>query len=109
MFNAADQHRIVVSNMPVDTGTMRRFGSTTVDMGHYIKTTYHINVYPYIVYQEEQPGKNQYFIRNNTVGEINATIAAPNNQSPTNSLSKPYANDNLVRLGVTQKLTNTMR
>lgn len=103
------QHRIVTGNMPVDSGTMRRFGSTTMDMGHYIKTVYHITQYPYIVYQEERPGRNQFFIRNNTVGEINSVLASPNDQSPSNSLSKPYANDNLVKLGVTQKLTNTMR
>lgn len=108
MYTVNRQQKIVVSNMPVDTGFMRQNGAQSYDMGNgTIKTKYDIIRVPYIPIQEEGPGPNQYFIRNKTVAAINAAIAFEKygQRSENSSLT----NDNLVQLGAVQKINGSMR
>ena len=71
---------IVQDNAPVDSGALKFRGHNTQDVGTFLLTRYKTQLLPYIVFQEEgfthyKSGefitKNQYFIRNDTVGAIN--------------------------------------
>lgn len=65
---------IVLANMPYDTGFMFLEGASFYETNAFLLCRYEITRVPYIVYNEEgtvYTTKNQGFIRDKTVGDLN--------------------------------------
>lgn len=77
-----DDLRVVVgSNMPYDTGYMFLTGAKYYENEHFMMAQYDLNSVEYIYYNEYgtiYTTKNQWFIRDKTVGEINMLVVMNN-------------------------------
>jgi len=75
--NLAELRTIVTSDMPYDTGFMFLSGARFIENNHFMMAIYDIERVPYIVYNEMGTifsTKNQYFIRDKTIGDINQRL-----------------------------------
>lgn len=64
---------IVLANMPYDTGFMFLEGASFFETNAFLLCKYNVGRVPYIVYNEEgtiYTTKNQYFIRDKTIGAL---------------------------------------
>lgn len=96
------QDSIVKSNIPVGSGNMLQNGTITIDTGLFIHTHYDTVRVPYIPAVEES-GEYQGFISQGTVGQINSTISFGDINAPR------LSSDDLVSLGVVQRINSSMR
>ena len=105
-----DLIEIVIGNMPIDKGNMRRNGAEFFDTPYELVAIYNTNGVPYIVFQEEGTRYfkgNQHFIRNNTVGQLNylswsESIGLPFDKTENNKNLLQYQDKMLEQLGVIQ-------
>jgi len=103
---------VVTVNMPYDTGFMSLVGAKFMENNHFLKATYDIERVPYIVYNEEgtiYTTKNQYFIREKTVGDLmrHAHYQDKGMNKPFTRLDervKRRASTDLIRQGALDKI-----
>lgn len=106
----ADFIQIVLANIPIDKGNMRRNGVEFFDTPYEYVAIYNVMQVPYIVFQEEGTryfDGNKGFIRNRTVGMLNRvsmseTLGLPYDMSAINKNLADHQDKMLVELGVIQ-------
>lgn len=95
---------MILSNMPYDTGFMFLEGASFYETENFLLCRYEISRVPYIVYNEEGTKfttKNQYFIRDKTVGDLirHASYRQAGQQAPDDTLG-----DRVKRRGSTDTI-----
>ena len=117
MLTLNEMRMIVTNNMPYDTGFMFMSGSRYQENAHFMVAKYDTERVPYIVYNEEgtvYSTKNQYFIREQTVGDSmrHANYKDAGMQAPFTKLSenvKRRSSTNLLKQGAIDKIRSEAR
>lgn len=109
-----DLRLIVGRNMPYDTGYMFLAGANYYQNDHFMMAQYDLNSVEYIYYNEYGTiftTKNQWFIRDQTVGEINylASLDSAGQEQRLSGFSdeaKRRASTNLLKQGALDKISS---
>lgn len=103
---------VVKTDMPYDTGYMFQNGASFYDTEHFLLCKYNTDRVPYIIYQEEgtiYSTKNQYFIKQKTMGDLmrHEAYAENGERAPLLKLDEEYkrkASKNMMSQGFLEKV-----
>ena len=103
--------------MPYDTGFMFLEGASFYETENFLLCRYEISRVPYIVYNEEgtvYTTKNQYFIREKTVGDLlrHASYRQAGMQAPPETLGervKRRGSTDVIKQGAMDKIRSDYR
>ncbi len=103
---------VVVGDMPYDTGYMFLNGASFYETNAFILVKYDIERVPYIIYNEEGTiftTKNQYFIRDKTIGDLqrHAAYQQAGLHAPMDTLNetvKRRGSLNMIKQGAIDKI-----
>ena len=105
--NINQMEQIVRGDMPYKSGFMFNNGARFIDNNHFMMAIYDIERVPYIVFNElgtRYTTKNQYFIREKTIGDLNMALVGKDTMaySRFEMKSKKY-NEMLARQGLLER------
>ena len=103
---------VVVNNMPYASGYMFLNGAKFFETEHFMLCKYDIERVPYIIYNEEGTvfsTKNQYFIREKTIGDLqrHAAYKEAGMRAPMDTLNervKRRASLDMIKQGAIEKI-----
>ena len=117
MLHLSEFRDIILSNMPYDTGFMFLEGASFYETENFLLCSYQTSRVPYIIYNEEgtrYSTKNQYFIRDKTVGDLmrHAAYNASGMQAPRSTLDeriKRRGSTDVIKQGAMDKIRSDYR